>query len=227
MVAGQNVTVEQRAVACTFTVTPGSVTTPAAGGSVSVAVNSTAGCAWTVTGAPGWVTASPANGTGSMHAFDFGCPEYRRGKDRRAVRGGTRPPHRAGTSGCAYTVTPDRFALSYRKQEREIQVATQSHCRWSATSSASWVRVSSETRTGSRELEVKVEENYRSEIRTAVVTIAGQNFTKAVTITQEREERTRRRGEEEDDEVLQDRRRHRPTSGADSASAHAYRRFSG
>ena len=89
---------------------------------------------------------------------------------------------------CTYTVTPDRFETSYKKQDRKIEIATQSQCQWSATSSASWVRVSSETRTGSRELDVKIEENSSSNARTAVVTITGQSFTKVVTIAQAEED---------------------------------------
>ena len=85
-------------------------------------------------------------------------------------------------------MTPEQFALSHKKQEKKIQVATQSHCQWSATSSAGWVRVPSGTNTGKGVVEVKVEENSRSETRTAVVIVAGENFTKEVTITQDEED---------------------------------------
>lgn len=89
---------------------------------------------------------------------------------------------------CTYAVTPDQFTLSHKKQVEKIQVDTQSHCQWSATSKAEWVRVPSGTKTGSDVLEMKVEKNSRSETRTAVVIVAGENFTKEVTITQDEED---------------------------------------
>ena len=85
------------------------------------------------------------------------------------------------------SVTPDRFTISSKKQNRKIDVVTQSHCPWSATSSAPWARVPPGTKTGSGELEVKFEKNEDLRIE-AVVTITGQNFSTAVTITQDEED---------------------------------------
>lgn len=76
--AGQTVTVSQAAVAtpppppsptptppgCTFTVSPASLSFPAAGGQSALRVNTSAACAWTA-GAPSWLTLSPAAGSGS------------------------------------------------------------------------------------------------------------------------------------------------------------------
>jgi hypothetical protein len=85
---------------------------------------------------------------------------------------------------CTYTVTPDQFTLSHKKQQRKVEVSTLSHCQWSATSSASWVRVSSGTSTGSGAIELKVDDYSRSRTRSAIVTIAGQNFSQEVAVTQ-------------------------------------------
>jgi hypothetical protein len=174
--------------ACTFALTPEVFTTPAAGGSISVSLNSRDGCAWTVKDKPSWVTVSAASGTGSAVLSITAAPNTGAARAAVFIIAGRELRIEQAQAPCAYSVTPDRFTLSYKKQERKIQVATQSYCRWSATSSASWVRVSSETRTGSRELEVKIEENDRSGTRTAIITIGGQNFTKDVTIAQNDEE---------------------------------------
>jgi len=85
---------------------------------------------------------------------------------------------------CAYTVAADQFTVSRKKQSVKFEVATQSHCQWSATSSASWARVPSAVKTGTLTLEVKIDDNSHSGSRSAVVTIIGQNFTKDVSITQ-------------------------------------------
>ena len=188
VVAGQNVTIEQRAVTCTFTVTPGSLTTAAAGGAVSVTVNSPAGCAWRVTGTPNWVTVSSSSGTGSGSFSIAVAPNT--GAARTAVLMVAGREFRVEQTGlaCTYAVTPDQFRLSQKKQNKKIQVDTPSHCQWSATTSAGWVHVRSGTTTGSGALEVKVEENSRSETRTAIVIVAGENFTKEVTITQDEDD---------------------------------------
>jgi hypothetical protein len=50
---------------CTFDVQPRSATLGPAVGSATFTLTATAGCAWTVTGAPTWAPASPASGTGT------------------------------------------------------------------------------------------------------------------------------------------------------------------
>jgi hypothetical protein len=186
VVAGQSVTIEQRGVTlCTFTVTPDVFKAPAEGGSVSVSLSSPAGCAWTVKDKPSWVTVSSMSGTGSAALSITAAPNSGAARTAVLIVGGRELRIEQAQTPCTYTVTPDRFETSHKKQDRKIDVATQPQCQWRATSSASWVRVSSETRTGSRELDVKIEDNSSSSARTAVVTVTGQNFTEEVTIVQD------------------------------------------
>ena len=78
----------------------------------------------------------------------------------------------------------DQFTVSRKKQAVKIDVTTQSHCQWSATSSASWARVPSGVKTGTGTLEVKIDDYSRSGSRSATVAVIGANFTKEVSITQ-------------------------------------------
>jgi hypothetical protein len=202
LVAGHSVTVEQRAAAlvCNFTIAPGSFNVSSSGGSTSVSVNSPAGCAWTVTGAPGWVTVSPQSGTGSA-TLKIGV-SANSGPARAAVLnvGGREfRVEQAQLPACTYAVTPESFTVSHKKQRKKVDVTTLSYCQWSATSSAEWVRVSSDPRTGSGEIELKVDEYSRSRMRTAVVTINGQNFSRQVKVTQ--------LGEDEEEEEEEEERR--------------------
>ncbi len=187
VVAGQSVTIEQRAATvCSFAVTPDSFTTPASGGTVSVSVTSPVGCAWTVSGAPNWVTVSPAtSGSGSATLKIAAAPNS--GPARAAVLsiGGREfRVEQAPLTACTFAVTPDQLSVSRKKQHKKIEVKTLSHCQWTALSSASWVRLSSSTAQGSGTIEVKVDEYDRSGSRSAVVTVAGENFTADVTVTQ-------------------------------------------
>jgi trimeric autotransporter adhesin len=52
--------------ACAYSISPASAQVPAAGGNITVTIQTTAACSWTVTGLPGWITIPGANsGTGS------------------------------------------------------------------------------------------------------------------------------------------------------------------
>jgi uncharacterized protein (TIGR03437 family) len=54
---------------CSYSISPTSVQVPAAGGNVTVTVQTTAACSWTVTGLPSWITipgASSGTGAGSV-----------------------------------------------------------------------------------------------------------------------------------------------------------------
>ena len=54
------------ALACAGSLSPDGATFPAAGGSGTVTITAAAGCAWTTSGTPGWMTlTSPASGSGS------------------------------------------------------------------------------------------------------------------------------------------------------------------
>ena len=186
VVAGQNVTVDQRAaLICSFSFTPALVTAPPLGGAVSVSLSAPAGCAWAVTGTPSWITVSPVSGNGPASLKVTATRNS--GADRAAVLtvgGQDLRVEQAQLPACTYTVTPDQKTVSRRKQTVKLEIATLSHCEWSATSSASWAHVASGVRVGSGTLDVKVDDNSRDDSRTAVVTIGGQNFSKEVAIKQ-------------------------------------------
>ena len=186
IVAGQNVTVEQRAaLICTFAFAPALVNPPPLGGTVSVSLSSPTGCAWAVAGIPDWLTVSPVSGNGPA---TLKVTATRNSSAARAVvlsvGGQELRVEQAQVPPCTYTVTPDQKTVSKRKQTVKLEIATLSHCEWSATSSASWAHVPSGVRTASGTLDVKIDDNSRDGSRTAVVTISGQNFSKEVTIKQ-------------------------------------------
>jgi hypothetical protein len=64
-IAGRTLTVNQGAAACSFTVTPTEIDVAKSGGTVTVTVEATSGCSWTVVNTLSWVTDTPEQGTGS------------------------------------------------------------------------------------------------------------------------------------------------------------------
>ena len=64
-IAGRAFTVTQQGMTCTYTVTPGSLSVPAAGVTSTLSITTLAGCAWTASGMPSWVTIATTGLSGS------------------------------------------------------------------------------------------------------------------------------------------------------------------
>jgi hypothetical protein len=65
-VGGQSVTVTQDPAPCTFTVSPATLPSTAAGGSATISVTTTSGCAWTASESASWLSiTSGSKGSGS------------------------------------------------------------------------------------------------------------------------------------------------------------------
>ena len=63
-IAGRTFTVTQQGQACTYTVTPGGLSVPAAGVTNTLSIATLAGCAWTASGLPSWVTLATTGQSG-------------------------------------------------------------------------------------------------------------------------------------------------------------------
>jgi hypothetical protein len=63
-IAGRTFTVTQQALTCTYAVTPGTLSVPAAGVTSSLSITTLASCAWTASGVPSWVTIATTGQSG-------------------------------------------------------------------------------------------------------------------------------------------------------------------
>jgi hypothetical protein len=63
-IAGRTFTVTQQGLTCTYTVAPGSLSVPAAGVTSTLSITTLAGCAWTASGLPPWVTMATSGQSG-------------------------------------------------------------------------------------------------------------------------------------------------------------------
>ena len=63
-IAGRPFTVTQQGLSCVYTVTPATLATPATGTSSTLSIATTAGCAWTASGMPSWITITTASQSG-------------------------------------------------------------------------------------------------------------------------------------------------------------------
>jgi hypothetical protein len=183
-IGGQTFSVTQAAAAvvCSYSLNPTSHSASAAGGSSTFDVNTTAGCSWSSSGVPSWVTGVAGSGTGTT-TINF-TVAANTGPARSAnivIEGQTFAVSQA--NGCTYSVSPGSLnfgTLGVPKQA--IAVTTGSDCNWTAAKSDGWIRiVSGSSGTGSGVIEIEADVYLSlSGPRTGQVTVGGQT----VTITQ-------------------------------------------
>ena len=112
-VAGETITVTQAGQACSYIVSPTSVSSSAAGGAQSATVTAAAGCSWTAVSNTAWVSVSAGSsgsGNGTVATPSMRTPRPRRAPERVTVAGQTVTVTQAGqsapppTSACPCTI---------------------------------------------------------------------------------------------------------------------------
>lgn len=179
--AGQTVTVTQAAptaTTCTYAINPTSFNPSAAAGSTTVAVTASAGCAWSTTGAPAWVTVTGGSGTGNGTVTI--AVQANTGAARAAtltIAGQSFTLNQAAAAGtsCNYSLNPTSFSAPTQGGSKKIDVSTSNGCAWSTTGVPAWITVTGGTGTGNGSLNIAVQANTGAP-RTATLTIAGQSF---------------------------------------------------
>lgn len=168
---------------CTGSLSKNSQAFPAAGGTGSVALTSPAGCAWEAGTAADWIiVTSPKTGIGdTVVAY-----EVRENFDARpragtiTVAGRVYTVRQAGldTSGCSNSISPKLASFAAAGGTGSINVLAAEVCLWTATSSASWITLTSDDNgIGAGSVSYSVAANTSGGARTATITIAGRVFS--------------------------------------------------
>ncbi|HSL22872.1 MAG TPA: BACON domain-containing protein [Vicinamibacterales bacterium] len=142
LVAGQVVTVTQ-AQGCSASITPNSQSAPASGGTGSVAVATEAGCPWSASSNVSWIViTSGQTGTGpGTVAFSLNASSGPARSGTLTVAGHTFTVNQA--SGCSYALAPASQDVGAEAGTGSFAVNTAAGCAWTATSGASWIRITS------------------------------------------------------------------------------------
>lgn len=180
-VAGQTFTVTQAAAPtpCVFSIAPASTSMAAAGGTGSVAVSTTAGCAWTATSNVVWITVtSGAIGTGNGPVgFSVAANTGGARTGTLTVAGQTFTVTQAAPVTCTYTIAPEDVSMPALGGRGTIAVTTAAGCAWTATSNDSWITVTAgASGSGSGTADYLVAANLGN-ARTGRLTVAGRTFT--------------------------------------------------
>lgn len=181
-IAGQTFTVTQAAVApCTYSLTPTTASSAAAGGIGTFAVSAGTGCAWTATSNAAWITVtSGASGSGT------GTVAYLVANNAGSARMGTitaagqtfTVSQAAAPVECTYTITPTSLSVNNSAQTRTVAVSAGSSCAWTATSNTPWITITSgASGQGNGSVAFSIPANTTDNDRTGTITIAGRTFT--------------------------------------------------
>jgi len=173
-------TVTASPAGCYFALSAASLSLSSYGGSATVTVTTGAGCAYSATAGVPWIEAlppprSPGSATLNLWVAPNGSSQARTGAVR--VAGQVVTISQAGAP-CKATLTPASLTLSAAASTGSLAVwLPVSDCRWTAESSAGWLRLTSAASgTGSAILAYTAEPNGDPSPRNAEIRVAGQSL---------------------------------------------------
>ncbi len=167
---------------CAYTVVASGTTFNSAGGTGSVAVTTTAGCAWSGRSEAAWLaitSGTAGSGAGSL-AFSVAPnadPTRRTGALTVAEQAVT-IEQEAAPIACTYTISPAAASIDDDGGAGLFSVTTADSCAWTATSDVVWLTLTGATAgTGSGTVHFTVARNDDPPGRTGTIRAGGQVFT--------------------------------------------------
>ena len=171
-------TINQEAAECRYRVAPLDAAVDAAGGTVTVHVETGAACDWTAATDVGWIrlnagATGKGNGTVTL-AVDAHSGAPRSGTIR--VAGQTVTVTQAAVA-CTYQITPTSGTISAAGGSATVTMSAGGHCPWTAASNVPWITIASGgTGTGAGSVQLNIATNPGA-ARTGTTTIGTQTFT--------------------------------------------------
>ncbi|HEX8155569.1 MAG TPA: BACON domain-containing protein, partial [Thermoanaerobaculia bacterium] len=163
---------------CSYTLSPATATAPATGTSGSFSVQTTAPCPWSAASDAAWLTISgSATGQGNATISYNVAPNDSTQRTGHIVVGG-RTFTVTQDAGCTYTLSASSANVAPSGGTVSVNVTTNSACHWSASSSPSWVTITSTNHgPGNGTVTFTVAANTTSFSRVGSLSIAGNAFT--------------------------------------------------
>ena len=175
IIAGQTFAISQTG-GCSFSLAPGSYSATAAGGQSSVVVNTSAGCNWTSSGVPAWVTGIPGSGAGTT-TLDFTVAANPNPSPRSAninIGGRTFTVSQAAAA-CNFSLSPTDHSAAAAGGASAFNVNTSAACDWTTSGVPSWITGVPASGTGPQTINFSVAANTGG-ARTANIVVSGQTF---------------------------------------------------
>jgi hypothetical protein len=179
-VAGLAVSVTQAAAAaCEFDVSPQSESFEAGGGEATIQVRAGSACSWSASSSVPWITVDTASRSGNAAAryvVAANTGAARTGTLRVAGVTVTVNQAAAPTQSCQFDVSPHSESFPASGGSESVRVRTGSTCNWTASSSVSWIGVSTGNSTGDGDVRYTVAANTGA-ARTGSLRVAGVTVT--------------------------------------------------
>ena len=169
---------------CTYSVAPTSLQAPVGGGDLTVNVQTTTSCSWTISGLPSWITVSgaPANSSGTATLIGPAAVTLAVSPNSGAARSTTisiagasvivTQPASPPPPPCTYSVSPTSSQASATGDDLIVSIQTTSSCYWAISGLPSWVTASGFPLAGPSSFILVVAPNFGNP-RSATITVAG------------------------------------------------------
>jgi Putative binding domain, N-terminal/Viral BACON domain len=177
-IAGRPFAVSQSS-GCTFSISPTAWTFPSSGGPGSVAVSTSAGCAWTATASVSWVRiTSGQSGTGAgTVAFTVDGTHSSQPRSATLSIAGQAFTITQDGAPCLYVLSPPSVVLEAGGGSGIFEVNTPEGCTWTAVSNDAWLHVTAgPSGSGDGTVSFSADANPGS-ARTGTIVAGGRTFT--------------------------------------------------
>lgn len=167
---------------CSYTISPAAQGFGHAGGSGTVTIATSAGCAWSAAAAGAWITiASGASGSGPG-TVGYTVAANTAADPRSAsltVAGQTHTVNQEGRPApvCNYAIAPTTATFSKDEATGSFGVTAPAECAWSATSGASWITITSGQGSGNGTVGYAITRNRDVADRNGTIAVADRTFT--------------------------------------------------
>jgi len=167
---------------CSYAISPTNAVYAAAGGSSTVSVTASNGCAWTAVSNDGFITitsGSSGSGHGTVHYTVAGNTNSTEQVGTMTIAGQTFTVTEAGAAGCSFTVSKTNITVMAKGGKGTISVkASAKDCSWTAVSNNSFITITAGANgTGSGKVSFVVPGNTNTTAIAGTITVAGQTVT--------------------------------------------------
>ena len=173
---GQNYTVNQAGVSCTYALSPLSSNVGSGSGSGSFTMTAPAGCAWAASTTYTWIhTTSTGGGNGTIsYTVDANASSVAR-SGIISAGGQNYTVNQAGVS-CSYALSPLSSNVGSGSGSGSFTMTAPAGCAWSASTTYAWIHTTS-TGSGNGTVSYTVDANASSVARSGIISAGGQSYT--------------------------------------------------
>ena len=183
-VEGQVLTITQGGIDCTYSLSPSSASFDAEGGSSGTSVSSPDGCQWSASSSDSWIgitSGGSGSGDGPV-SFTVAANTTIQARSGSLTVGGQDFNITQEGIPCSYSLSPGVGSFDADGGSSSTSVSSPDGCEWSASSSESWITISSgASGSGADSVSFTVAANDTIQSRSGTITLEGQ----VLTITQD------------------------------------------